>query len=147
MASLLNTREISELTGIAIDHFDTFKIPITIIKEDSRSFSDYNIRSYPGYQNSNLSSPSIEFTQVSGIFYGLKVGPGRGGNQNVQILQTATPQSQTYIKVESNCRDYIKSGKTEKIICDGITYGITSEEKSVNYLGLVYYIFDIAKQN
>lgn len=147
MASLLNSREISELTGIAIDHFDTFKIPITIIKEAARSFDNYNIRQYPGYQNSDLASPDITFTPVSGIYYGLKVGPGRGGNQNVQILQTSTPVNQTYIKVQSDCRDFIKQGKTEQIICDGITYGITSDEKSVNYLGLVYYIFDIARQN
>ena len=146
MASLLSASEIAIQTGIAIDHFDTFKRPIIVVKEDSRSFADINVRSYPGYQNSNLTT-QVTYTPVSGIFYGLKVGPGRGGNQNIQILQTSSPENTSYIKVERNCKDFIKAGKTEKIICDDISYSLSSEEKVVNYLGLIYYIFDIVKQN
>lgn len=146
MASLLSQAEITSCTGDLISHFDTFKRQIIVVKEDLKSFSSNDLPSFPGYQNSNLST-DITFTANTGIFYGLKVGPGRLGFQQKQDIQTNIPETISYIKVQKDCKDFIKAGKTEKVIIDEINYGIASEEKVINYLGLIYYQFDIVKQN
>ncbi|RTK99691.1 MAG: hypothetical protein EKK57_08930 [Proteobacteria bacterium] len=146
MASLLSQAEITSCTGDLISHFDTFKRQIIVVKEDLRSFSSNSLPSFPGYQTSNLTT-DVNYTANTGVFYGLKVGPGRLGFQLKEALQTNTPETVSYIKVQKDCKDFIKAGKTEKLIIDDINYGINSEEKVVNYLGLIYYQFDIIKQN
>lgn len=144
--NLLTPSEITSYTGDLISHFDTFKRKIIVYKQDLVSYTDINTTSYPGYQNFN-NPTNVTATLYTGIFYGMKVGPEKQGNTDIPSINTFSPESNTYIKVDAECRNFINSGKTEKLEIDGITFVLASQDKVKNYLGLIYYIYDIERAN
>ena len=45
------------------------------------------------------------------------------------------------IKIEKEARDYIKDGKTERVVIDSTSFNIISDDKLQNFLGLQYYVY------
>ncbi len=62
-------------------------------------------------------------------------------------IHTEFANKQTYIKVEKDCADYIKIGKTIKLVIDEKNYYIQGETQIKDYLGLKFYLFTITETN
>lgn len=142
--SLLNSTEIAAYTGSIYDHFQTFKRQIIIYKEPTESYASESVDLIMGYNN-NTNQNNITYTRVSGIFSGLKVGPDKLGSENISLLKLDRNQENSYIKVEKDCREFIDRGVTDYLEIDKVKYKKMSDAKVKNYLGLIYYIFDIER--
>ncbi len=142
--SLLTANDKYCLTGQLYSHFITFSKPITVYKESLKTVNptDSQLFGYgPTTYNTNIN------TVVSQTFSGIKVGPDKLKDAAIQELHFSFPQNESYIKVEKDCADYIEMGKTRKISVGGQSYDIASERKIVDYLGLLFYRFDITRIN
>jgi hypothetical protein len=139
MASLLTNQNITTLTGVLADHFDTFARTITIHKEPLKVVSSINSNdSYAGYGES---SNRVNFTYVpqSQSFQAIVIYKNEQSNEVTQF--GSFPEGVIKIKVKKDARDYILNGKTEKINVDGKSFNTVTEDKVQNYLGLEFYIF------
>lgn len=142
--SLLTANDKYCLTGQLYSHFITFSKEIIVYKEPLKTVNagDSQLFGYgPTTYNTNIN------TIVSQTFSGIKVGPDKLKDETIQELHFSFPKNESYIKVQKPCADYIEFGKTEKIEVGGQTYDLASERKIVDYLGLLFYRFDIVKVN
>ena len=142
--SLLTQNEISNYTGDLYNHFLTFRRQIVVYKQEEQSFIDVNANVYPGYNNP---TNNISYVTVTGIYSGLKYGPERQYGRYAPVTHTNFPESNTYIKVEKDCMNFIERGKTEKISIDGLYYNVMNEVRPRNFLGLMFYEYQINKIN
>ena len=146
MPSLISNDEITSYTGDLYNHFLTFRRPILIYKQEEQSFVNVNNNVFPGYNNINLSE-NIAYTTVTGLYSGLKYGPERQFGKYAPITHSNLPENNTYIKVERDCMEFIERGKTEKIVVDGLSYNVLNEVRPRNFLGLMFYEYQINKIN
>lgn len=139
MASLLSNQNISTLTGVLADHFDTFARTITVHREPLKVVSSINSNnSYAGYGES---SNQVNFTYVpqSQSFSAMVIYNNQQGNETTQV--GSFPEGVIKIKVKREARNYILGGKVEKIDVDGKSFNTATEDKIQNYLGLEFHIF------
>jgi len=148
MASLISDTEKANLTGIFGDIFDTFKRDVIIHKEPTKIVTDVNINQIFGYggdsQKSNVSyihnSKSFEAT----IAY--KISPSELSDY-ISDVGSYTHGNIVRIKVREDARDYIMSGKTEKIEFDNRYFNVVSRDIVSMFLDVKYYIFYLKVAN
>lgn len=140
--SLLSQTEIANYTGSLYDHFLTFRKEIIIYKEPTESYSLPSVDLIMGYNNESNSN-NVTYTQVSGIYSGIKVGPDKLGSEPMTIVGADRNKENSYIKVEKDCADFIDRGNTERFVIDEISYKKASNRKVKDYLGLKFYVYDI----
>lgn len=146
MASLIPTSTVTEFTGAAMNHFDTFKRSITVYKEPLQTFSDVTDDVYPGFEQPN--SSQVTYTVQTGVFDALKVVPKQKVDQTqISNTQTSILSTELRIKVKPDAMKYITEGKTEAIVFDTVTYNVISPPVPVDFLGLRFYYFDLQKTN
>ena len=140
MANLLSDTDKAYFTGVLGDLFETFQRSIIVHKEPVKTISNINSsNSYAGYGDTpNLEN--IEYVPKSKTFEAMvsymdKAQSSLDTEINIQIPRNAAVR----IKVKSDCRDYIKLGKTERIEIDGKSFNVTGDE-SVKY-NFGYYLF------
>ena len=63
----------------------------------------------------------------------------------ISDVSANTSKGMIKIKVEKDARDYIKDGKTERVIVDNSSFNIVSDDKLQNFLGLKYYVYFLEK--
>ena len=144
MANLLANTDTSSFTGILADHFDTFKRDIVIYKEPKKVVSVSSNNVMAGYGESSDSS-NVSFVAVSGVFSALVNYQGKQDLPYISDVSANTSKGMIKIKVEKDARDYIKDGKTERVIVDNSSFNIVSDDKLQNFLGLRYYVYFLEK--
>lgn len=143
MSSLLTSGIVGELTGVLLDHFDTFQRNIVVHKEPLKVVSSINTNnSYAGYGES---SNQVNFTYVpqSRTFSAMIIY----GSQQSQIISPvgSFPMGTIKIKVKEDASKYINENKTEKIEVDGKSFNTITVDRIQSYLGLKFYIYNLAQ--
>ena len=142
MASLVSDTDKIALTGIFGDVFDTFKRTITVHKEPVRKVQQINLTNIFGYGEPSNQTNFEYVAQYQDIQAIVKYKSDHAfqdiGDSNMQYID-----GDASIKVERGARDYIKSGKTEKIVIDGKTFNINGEEIIQRFLDSEYYVFNL----
>ncbi len=146
MANLLTNFNPASFTGILADHFDTFKRDIIVYKEPKKiiNISASNNNVLAGYGESS-DSENISFIAVSGTFPALINYQGKQDLPYIAEVSSSASKGVIKMKVEQDARDYIKNGKTERVIVDNSSFNIISDDKLQNYLGLQYYVYFLEK--
>jgi len=146
MATLIPTAIVTEFTGAAMDHFDTFKRNIIVYKEPLTTFSNPTDNVYAGFEQPESSTSS--YTVQTGVFSALKVVPKQTTDQTqVPLTQISILYTNIRIKVQEDAKKYIEEGKTEAIVFGGVTYNVISPPIPVDFLGLTFYYYDLQKTN
>ena len=97
-----------------------------------------------GYGESS-DSENISFIAVSGTFPALINYQGKQDLPYIAEVSSSASKGVIKMKVEQDARDYIKNGKTERVIVDNSSFNIISDDKLQNYLGLQYYVYFLEK--
>jgi len=145
MANLISSEEIAGLTGIYGDFFDTFKEPIYIYKEPTRTISSINTSQLFGYgEVTNIAN--YEYTTNSGIFDGIikyaKNTPD--AFEGAEEFGLSLPADQAEMTVEKDAKDFIiTGGKVEKVVIGEQTYKIISDFFEAGFLTKDYYSFEL----
>ena len=144
MASLVSASDTAVLTGAANDLFDTFKRNIVIHKEPLKVVKQAGANVYVGYTETN-SVNDYDYQAVSGVYSAMITYKSLNALMINQIteLNTIAPNNQVKIKVKEDAKDFIQIGKTESVYVDGIHYNIATEPITQNYLGLIFYLYEL----
>jgi hypothetical protein len=141
MASLLTSNDIKSFSEVLADHFDTFQRDIIIHKEPIKVINTINSnKTYAGYNDSSNAN-NFTFLPQSKTFPAIVVYENKQSEVTNQV--GTFPIGMIKIKVKKEARDYILSGKTEKMEVDGKSFNVVTEDKVQNYLGLAFYIFHL----
>jgi hypothetical protein len=142
MSSLISSEEKANLENVFEDIFDTFKRSITVHKHPQKVVSDVNVSYIFGYgsesQKSNVSYISESKTFFATIAY--NITPTEAGDY-INNIESYVHGNIVRIKVEESTRDYIMSGKTEKIEFDNRYFNVISRDIVSSFLDVKYYIF------
>lgn len=143
MANLISPVERAVLTGIFDDIFDTFQRTIIVYKEPVRTLispvPNTNLFGFGESQQNDI----YTYSGVSGVFPAvIRYGPIPPADYQPEML-TYLFASSVSIKVRKDCRDFIQDGKTEKIIVDGLTWILDSDQKKQTFLDSAYYVFNL----
>lgn len=145
MSSFLNQITIDNLTGIFDRHFSTFSSGIgnfiTIIKEPIQIINNSSSTNIYGYPSDSLNNSDVTYQAISGIYPAMILYPGDLKEQIFTQIKTSLDINDVMIKVKSECKDYIMSGKTEGIIINGLRHNVEQSPKIQNYFGSLYYYF------
>lgn len=146
MSSLLTASEILDFQSIFSRHFDTFAdVQIEVCKTPKITYSSQSNPIYAGYAESSQAN-SIILTPVSAFFMANIITNDNQDAKTLPRTKVIAPNGVVTIKVQQDCRDYIRNGKTELIKFYGNSYTLESTERAQNYLGLLYFYFEL-KQN
>lgn len=151
MGSLLSSNQISILTGVLGQHFDTFTQErtrlITIYKEPIKNISVTRTNPMYGYGDDSVQE-HITYTEVTGIFPAMITYNLIQKTTELEELKNTVSKGEVRIKVEQNARDFIEDGRrNEKFLFDGKTFNTITDDGIQNYLGLVYYIYRLQRTN
>ena len=134
MASL-----IPESSKTDFKNFDTFKETITIFKQPKKVITNQSQSIYAGY---GAQKEIVEYQTVSSTFDALVNFKERQDEQIVDDIKVEDIRGEVRIKVEQDCRDYIKNnGKTESIVVQGKNYNVITDDGTREYLGQKYFVF------
>lgn len=146
MSNLLTTGEIYSAKTFLSDHFDTFARSIVVNKPPRTTIVNTNTNTapvYPGYGVHSQSITNTILTPVSGIFSGMLIYEK---DQKISYLnEPRVPMSQgkVKLKVRGDAYNYIKMGKTDSVVVDGMMFNVGSDEAVQNFLGDNYYYFTL----
>ncbi len=145
MGSLISDNARALLTIAFEDLFDTFQRPIIVYKESIKTLVNNNTQNYVygfGAQGEN----NYTYTQVTGVF------PAKIKYGKTEASQEAKvePNSNAYlypglvtIKVRKDCRDFINTNKTDKIVVDERVFFINGNERYDQFLDSEFYYFEL----
>jgi hypothetical protein len=140
MADLLTNQDKVSFQSSVLDLFDTFSRIIKVHKEPQKKVTQINVNLLPGYNNTS-NPENVEYIHRSESFraiinYSKKQDIDRDSDTGAKI-----PSGQVSIKVQSEARDYINKGKTEKIEIDGKGFKLASNDSIKDYFGMKMYIY------
>lgn len=144
MYSFLNQSQLTELQNTFSNHFDTFASGnnnyALIIKEPIKIVNNPSEQVLAGYGAENMDITSVTYQPVTGIFPAIVIYPNQIQTNQFGQLKFELDENQIMIKVQQSARDFIRNGKTERIVIDGNTYGETEySDRLQNFFGLKYY--------
>ena len=151
MSNYLTASNITTVTGIYQNVFDTFAIDKIIVhKEPKKSFvsTNYNQRTLQGYSVPSIEE-NVQYTYESGVFPAI-VKPNKvQKSSNLTALNTIILEGETLIKVSETAGLYIKNSKTVNIEISGRNdvYNVIADEAIENFQGLKFYLFGLNKVN
>jgi hypothetical protein len=143
MASLVSTDEISVFTGDFMNLFDTFKRTFTVHKAPKRIIAQINTDFLYGYGEA-ANQANYTYETVSQDFEGMVLykdyqeSDDLGGVSEIRYFA-----GDIRIKVDQAAADYIKNGKTEKIVVDGKNFQLMTEESVKYFFGVKLYVFHL----
>ena len=139
MASLIPESSKTDFINALSDHFDTFKETITIFKEPKKVITNQSQSIYAGY---GAQKEIVEYQTVSNTFDALVNFKERQNEEVVDDIKVEDIRGEVRIKVEQDCRDYIKNnGKTQSIVVQGKNYNVITDDGTREYLGQKYFVF------
>jgi hypothetical protein len=142
MASLISDSEKGNLVNIFQDIFDTFKREVIVYKEPVQIVQQINLENIFGYGPAS-NQTNYEYTPV---FKKINAVVRYSKNHQFNDIEEGSilyPTGDLSIKVEKAGRDYIKEGKTEKIVIDNKTFNLDGQEVIQRFLNSEYYIFNL----
>lgn len=149
MSSLLNSSQLTQLSGIFQSHFETFSTGInnycTVVKEPIKNIINTNSNYLPGYNVEDFSNTDITYTENVRTFPCMRVYPKDIKNTPLTQMNTSVEDGTTFIKVKEDCKDFIINGKTERIELDGQKFNTTTEFNVQNFFGLRFYYFKLTQ--
>lgn len=141
MADLLTSTERQNISGIIDDVFDTFKRPIVVYKEPSKTVTDVNLDFMFGYDSETQSS-NYTYTQVTGSYYAtVKYIKSSDGDVPAGLLNTELEDQIVRIKVNKTTRDFIENGRNEKVTFDSKSFEFLSNDTPKIFLDNTYYYY------
>jgi len=148
MASLLSDTEKASITGAFGDVFDTFAKPIVIWKEPVKVVSDLNLDFLYGYEDDSSSTASVTYQPVSGIYSGIISRKGKNSDGDEYYdAGFYLKDNQIRIKVEEDARDFINSGKNERLVIDDNDYNVVGREQQADFLTKKYFLYLLEDAN
>ncbi len=144
MPSLIPSGQIEMFTGTLNNHFLTFSRDIVVFKAPQRLVTQSDTNLYLGYGNESAET-NVTYIPVSGVYPAIVTFPKIQSPDKLSEAKVLLESCFARIKVRQDCRDYIRQGKTEKIIIDGDTYNPNGNGATQHYLGLKFYYFDLDK--
>ena len=142
MASLITSEEAAALTGIFNDIFDTFKREIVVWKEPIKTVATINESYLYGYGDpSNL----INYTSspVSGVHSAVIKYTDEMESAYDSNVTSYLPEGEARIKVQTETKDFIEKGKTERIDFDGKSFNVTSEVTPKMFLQNEFWVYHL----
>lgn len=140
MPSLISATERANLTGIFGDIFDTFSRQMIVYKEPIKVRTSYDPANMVfGFGESQQEQPQT-YTEVTGVYPAKILYKGQGA-RFVPDLDAQIPEGGCSVKVRLDAKDFIVNGKTEKLIVDGKTYKLDSEDQARTFLDSNFYVF------
>lgn len=147
MASLVSQNEIDVFTGDFQNLFDTFKRPITVFKRPKKVVSASNVNDqniYFGYDSQNVKPNVVEsYEPVSGVFDVMISYKDNQQSDELNDLNTFSYNGDVRIKVQEDCRAFIKNGKTENIQFDDKVFNVVGDEAVKYFFGYKLYVFHL----
>jgi hypothetical protein len=140
MPSLISETERANLTGIFNDIFDTFQRRIVIYKEPIRTRVAVNPENMVYGFGESQGEDAFTYTQVTGV-YPATVRYADQPTTKPTDIPSQIPKGQISIKVKRDCRDFINSGITEKIVVDEKTWVIDGDERKQSFLDSEFWVF------
>lgn len=146
--NLLDNNTRYEFTGAFQNLFDTLSSGsnnfISVIKQPISVINNSNENVIAGFGGESMNQQDITYQPVTGVFPAVIIYPHTLKDNQFGQLKFQLDENQIMIKVDENTRNYIKQGKTERIIIDQNIYGeIEYSDKIQNFFGLKYYYFKL----
>ena len=139
MSSLITESSKTDFKKALSDLCDTFKETISIFKEQKKVITNHSQSIYAGY---GAQKEIVEYQTVSDTFEALVNFKERQNEEIVDDIKVEDIRGEVRIKVEQDCRDYIKNnGKTESIVVQGKNYNVITDDGTREYLGQKYFVF------
>lgn len=144
--SFLTSTDISTLTGLLSDHYQTFTLDrtrqITVFKEPKKIITSRESTVYPGYGTPSNLSNIVSYVPVSGTYPAIINFVNQQKSEEILEPKVNIPKDAVLrVKVEQDCADFIEKDKTEYIEVYGKQYNVISEKETNSFLGLLYYIY------
>tara|TARA_Y100000593_G_scaffold93033_1_gene186469 strand:- start:1783 stop:2220 length:438 start_codon:yes stop_codon:yes gene_type:complete len=139
MASLVPASAKTLFETALSDHFDTFKMTITVHKEAQKTIalsSSQNI--YAGY---SAPKETVTYTPVSEDFSAIVNYKENQPLEYQEELKANIEKGDVRIKVEADCSNYINKGRTLSIEIGGNQFNVVSSEGARYFLGKTYYVY------
>jgi len=147
MSSLVTQNEIDIFTGDFENLFDTFKRPITVFKTPKKVVSAASVNNqniYFGYDSQNVAPNVIEsYEPVSGVFEVMIRYKDQQQSNPLDELNTNSFEGDVRIKVQEDCREFIKDGRTENIQFDNKVFNVVGDEAVKYFFGYKLYVFHL----
>ena len=142
MPSLVNSGDRVVVSGIFNDIFETFKRDIVIWKEPVKTVTTINESYLYGYGDpANL----VNYTNapVSGVFPAVvKYNDEMGADYDANTA-SYFPEGYARIKVLNPTKQFLESGKTERIDIDGKSFNVASEVTPKKFLSSEFYVYHL----
>jgi hypothetical protein len=144
MSSFISSTQATTLETQIQNHFDTFKRNIVVYKSPIKTITTVSNDPILGYDNDSIEEV-ITTTPVSGVYPAMIQFTKKQKTLSILDTHASAAKGEVLIKVEEDCKEFIKNGKTEAILVDGITYNVISDEAISKFLGLTYYIYGLER--
>ena len=143
--SIISASTKSAFSSVVQELYDDLKTEIVVHKEPIKQFTSITNNPLYGYGGESEQS-NITYTPVSGIF-NARVrfdNPISANPTNVtRELNVRIPKGGAVIQTDSETKDYILNGKTERIDIHGKSFNVISDWSLHDYLGLKFYYFTL----
>ena len=142
MANLLSDTDKGYFTGVLGDLFDTFQRSIVVHKEPVKTISNINSsNTYAGYGDTpNIEN--IEYVPKSQTLQAMISYMDRAQSSLDTEINISVPKNAAVrIKVKQDCRDYIKTGRTERVEIDGKSFNVIGDESVKHNFGYTLYVY------
>ena len=142
MPSLVSSDEINSFTGDFQNLFDTFKRTLTVHKTPKRVIQQINTDFLHGY-GEPADQVNYTYVPVSQDFDAMVLYKDRQDSDEMDNVGLTYFAGDVRIKVDEETKDYIKIGKTEKIVIDGKPFQFMTEESVKYFFGIKLYVFHL----
>ena len=142
MGSLLTDADKLSFKNSIIDLFDTFSRDIIIHKEPKKIVSQVNPSTpqLPGY-GSESSPANVTYVPESKTFKAMVRYSNKQEVETDSFAGTKIPLGMVAIKVQSEAKDYINNGVTEKVVLDGKSFKLASSDAVKDHFGYSLYVY------
>ncbi len=138
MASLLTTGEKYSFGQTYNDLFDTLSRDIVVFKEPIKTIDSIESTPFFGYPSDTLEE-SVSYTAVSGVYKARVFYDAPNQDMTSQDTEIKNPLTEVKIRVQNDARNFIESGKTEKITFDNKSWNINYGYVVRRYVNESYY--------
>jgi len=142
MASLISDSEKANLVKIFTDVFDTFKQEVVVHKEPIKVVNQINLTQIFGYDEFT-NETNYDYETKSKTIYGVVRYATNHGFSDIDNGAINYVEGDASLKVDTEGRDYINNGKTQKIVIDGKSFNVDGQEIVQRFLDSEFYVFNL----
>ena len=144
MGSLLTDADKASFKSSIIDLFDTFSRDIVVHKEPQQVISSVNPSDplLPGY-GGDSNPTNVTYVPKSKSFKAMVRFSNKQEVETDNFAGTKIPTGMVAIKVQEDARDYINDGVTEKVVLDGKSFKLASNDAVKDHFGYALYVYII----